>query len=231
MRHFLVILVIFLGSKVAAQESADILRKHFKDYGQEQWNDIRSVSIDGRLVDENYYGYKMKLSYKTPNKARLDGIYKGKKFAEAFNGEIGWIIAPWKTDYHVQLMNPQEEIVMRNTFSLGSPLYPFREHLKFAGLQDLEGELYLTFVLEEAAYEKTYYLDKENYRLYYERITTKFGSNSVSILKVTEKYKNYGALLVPTAAVFEGENLYKELIFDQVYVGMGVNDQVFEMPE
>jgi hypothetical protein len=59
----------------------------------------------------------------------------------------------------------------------------------------------------------------------------RFGSQPTKILKVTEKYKQYGELLMPTAAIFEGEDYYKELIFDQVYLNMGVNDQIFERPK
>jgi len=231
MRHFLSLILISIIQIAQAQNPADILRKHFEDYGQEQWNEVRTVVIDGKLVDKNYYAASMKLTFKQPDKIRVEGTYKGKKFAEAYDGTTGWIMAPWKNKYEVQYMKTEEEMILSNSFCQGSPLYKFRDHLNFLGLKNMEGVVYLAFQLDETNYIHTFYLDKENYRLYYEEITSKYGSNTSTILKVIDKYKSYGKMLMPISMIFEGEDIYSEYVFDQVYLGMGANDNLFSYPE
>ena len=231
MRIFIGLFILQIAIISNAQDPSEILRKHFEDYGQDQWNEIRSVTIEGRFVDEEFYGCPMKLSMKQDEKIRIDGTYKGKKFAEAYNGLTAWIVAPWRERYEIESPKTIEELALINTLNFGSPLYQFREHLKFSGIQDFEGELYYTFDLDETSLLKTFYIGQDDYRLYFEKISTRFGNPQVTVLKVIEKYKNYGELLMPTATIFEGDDFYKELIFDQVYLNMGVNDQVFERPE
>ncbi|WP_421892063.1 hypothetical protein [Marinoscillum sp.] len=229
-RQFFIFILLLVSQASMAQEAREILRKHFKAHGQDLWKEMNSVIVDGKWVDEDYHSYPMKLTYKYPGKIRLDGTYEDKRYAEATNGELSWIIAPWKSRYEVQQMGTSEEIVIKNSFSRGSPLDPLRDHLSFLGLSDIEGVLYFTFLMDEASYRRTFYIDQKNYRLYYEKIESKFDGTPVSILKTIEKYKLYNGLLVPTAVYFKGEDFERELVFDEIYVGMGANDDLFEMP-
>ncbi len=213
----------------SSQESGEILEKHFKDYGQQDWNEVRTITIDGFLKDSHFGSWPMQLIRKGAYKVKIVGKYKGKQYAEAFDGQDAWIKAPWKPRYEVDRMNAKEELIIRNSFSLGSPLYSVKNHLRFQGLKDMGGILYYTYVMDEASYEHTFYLNTEDFRLYYEEIKTKFGT-PISILKIIEKYKSYGTMLVPTAVIFEGYELDKELTFDEVYLGMGVKDAIFNKP-
>lgn len=214
-----------------AQDPADILQKHFEAYGQEQWNEIRTVEISGKLVDDRYYGFAMKLTYKRPEKVRIAGVYENQRFVMASDGTFAWSLVPWKKPYRIDKANADEELIIRNSYTPGSPLYRYREHLHFEGLKDMEGVLYYAFSSAEEAYLKTYYLDTENFRLYYEQITPRFGSNPKTVLKVIDKYKAYGGMLIPMAVQFEGENLEWELVYDQVLLGVGANDELFTRPE
>lgn len=231
MRQSLLFLSLLLVLQVWSQDAQSILKKHFEDYGQALWNDAQTVQIDGRQVDPDYYGCAMKLTYKAPDKIRIEGIYKNQKFAEATNGTTAWTVAPWRKKYELEAMTPAEELVINNLFTRGSPLYLYRDHLVFKGLTTFEGEMYLTFSYSDAAYHHTYYLGKEDYRLYFQQIETRFGSSTITVLKVTEKYKSHGGMLMPTAAIFESEQIQKEYIFDQIFLGMGASDTIFEKPQ
>ncbi|MFT4834689.1 MAG: hypothetical protein ACI83W_001574 [Marinoscillum sp.] len=229
MKHFFLI-SIFLGHLAFSQGADEILEAHFKSYGQSTWLDVNTLSIDGRSIDEHFAGAPMQLIFKAPDKVKIIGRYKGKLYAEAFDGQYAWIKAPWKPSYEAQLMNAEEELVMRNVMTIGSPLYSDRDHLKFEGLKDFEGELYLVFTMNEGQYLKTYYLDRDEYKLHFEEISTRFGS-PVRVLKVFEKYKKYGDMLMPTAVIFEGLTVRKEYTFDEVLMGIGIKSGIFDMPD
>ncbi len=228
MKHFFLI-SMFLSHLAFSQEADEILDGHFKSYGQSTWLDVNSLSIDGRSIDEHFSGDPIQLIFKAPNKVKIIGKYKGEPYAEAFDGQFAWIKASWKHSYEAQLMNAEEELIIRNVMAIGSPLYQDREHLKFEGLKDFEGELYLAFTMNEGQYLKTYYLDRDEYKLHFEEITTRFGT-PIRVLKVFEKYKRYGDMLIPTAVIFEGESLRKEYTFEEVLIGIGVRAGIFTMP-
>ncbi|RED98974.1 hypothetical protein [Marinoscillum furvescens] len=231
MRFFLLLICCTIASLGYSQEAEEILQEHFEAHGQKQWEEIRTVEISGKLVDERYYGFPMILTYKRPGKIRIAGVYENKRFAQAYDGTVAWSIAPWKKQYQVETATASEELILRNSYTPGSPLYPYREHLQFEGLRDMEGVLYYAFTMAEEAYLKTYFIDTENYRLYYEQIQTRFGSQNLSMLKVIDKYKSYGGMLIPTAVRFEADQLEWELVFDEVLLGVGANDKLFARPE
>ncbi|HCX22371.1 MAG: hypothetical protein CMB80_07295 [Flammeovirgaceae bacterium] len=226
-----VLTLIMIPFSLNAQSALSILEKHFESYGQEEWNQVRTISVDGKWVDEDYHAYDMKLTWKQPDKVRVEGKYQGKSYVEAYNGLIGWVVAPWKDQYEIQRMDDAEEIVIRNVFTAGSPLYEPREHLEFSGLMDMEGVLYNTFTLSEGSFKRVFYLDRDSHRLYYELIENQFGKEKVSVLKVIDKYKTYGPMLVPTSVIFEGLDMNREFVFDEIYLGTGANDSIFDYPE
>lgn len=223
----LLLFPVFFQSQ--AQSGSELLRRHFEKTGQELWDQIGTVSVDGRWVDENYYGYEIKLTYKAPEKIRIQGKYDRKTFIEAYNGLYAWIVAPWKTEYKVQLMTPEEAAILKNSFHLGSPLYPHREDLKFKGLEDFEGTVYHAFILDNDREKRTYYLGKSDHQLHVEEIELK--TIGFQVVKYYEKYQSHNGLSLPTAVWFKGENLEKELIFEEVVVGIGAGDNIFDMPE
>lgn len=224
--------LFLIASLLAAQayaqgEGSVILKHHFEQSGQELWNQVGTVTIDGRWVDENYYGHSIKLTFKAPDKIHIRGTYSKQPFIEAYNGSYGWIVAPWKNKQEVQRMDTREQLVTRNSFSLGSPLYSVKDQLVFAGLSPVEGEVYHSFTYEDSQIKKTFFLGRDDHRLYYEKI--EFDGDEV--LKIYETYRSYSGLNIPTAVRFRGEGLDRELVFDEVFLGLGARDSMFEPPQ
>ena len=233
MRPFIHIVLLLLSIPTFSQsESQEILNKHFEAIGQDQWDQIDDVTIDGRMVDKDYRGYSMDLWYKRPEKIRMQGSYGGRTFIEVTDGQLAWILAPWKDQYSVQPMNFQERILLENSLSLGSPLKNLNDKLRFQGLVDYEGTVYLTYVYEvqqgEDIFRRTFYLDRKNFMLYME--TYEWGKDQ-HMKKVYEKYRNYGPLSIPTAVRFSYGNQERELIYDEVFIGLGIKNELFEKPK
>lgn len=214
-----------------AQSGDEILQKHLEKSGQSLWDQIGSAEISGQWVDEKYERYPIKLTAKAPDKIRIDGLYGGKSFIEAFNGSFGWVRAPWKKTYDPQAMNRQETLVLTNSLHLGSPLGTLIDRLVFLGLNDLEGEVYHTFAYEKGSLRRTFYLSPANHQLLFERIEFSDHSERISVLKIYEGYRNYSGLLMPTAVRLIGEGWERELVFEDVALGIGARDSLFEFPE
>ncbi|MEO9475427.1 MAG: hypothetical protein ABJG41_07820 [Cyclobacteriaceae bacterium] len=226
---FLGVFILF-GTFAQPQDLSTILQKHFEAHGQELWDQIGTVVIDGEWVTTEFRKFPMKLTYKQPNKVRLEGMWGRKKYAQVTNGKVAWTVAPWTGTSHPQLMTPLEHMTIANTFSPGSALKLYRETVNLQGLELFEGELLIKLTYEDAYTAREFYLGKEDYILYWEVIRSKVGQMSV-VKKQYENYHNYSGLLAPTAVRFFAGDEEKELVFADVSLGVGAANSIFEMPK
>ena len=226
---FLGVFILF-GSLAYSQDLSTILERHFQAHGQELWEQIGTVVIDGEWVTTEFRKYPMKLTYKRPDKVRLEGMWGSKKYAQVTNGKVAWTVAPWTGTSQPQLMTPQEHMTIANTFMPGSALKPYREKVKMQGLELFEGELLIKLTYEDEYTTREFYLGKDDYTLYWEVIKSKVG-HMHELKKQYENYHNYSGLLAPTAVRFFTGDEEKELVFADVSLGVGAANSIFEMPK
>ncbi|MFT5641528.1 MAG: outer membrane lipoprotein-sorting protein [Cyclobacteriaceae bacterium] len=229
-RLILIIVVVGVTFLTSAQSASEVLERHFEENGQQIWDQIESVEVAGRWVTKEYKGYSMKLTYKRPDKIRIEGYWNRQKYIEASNGRMAWIVAPWTDKKTPQLMSSLEQLVLINAYSLGSPLKQHEKDLQFNGLISFKGELFLSFTFETDFIKKDFYIDQDDYRLYWEVVETKSGSKKFKIEKQFEKYKLYNSLLVPTSVRIFSHRNEREFVFDNVTLGAGASYRLFEMP-
>lgn len=228
-----VILIGFLllnGVFAYSQDLPTILKKHFEAHGQELWDQVNTVVIDGKWVTNEFDKHPLKMTFKHPNKLRLEGTWHSKKYIEVTNGKIAWTVAPWTGTSQVQFMEPLEHLIIENVFRQGSSLKSHTRKISLDGLELFEGELLIKLSYEDHHIQKTYYLGKDDYVLYWEIIKSKVGKK-YEIRKQYEKYHNYHGLLSPTAVRIFSEKGERELIFDDVSLGLGASSTLFEMPK
>lgn len=213
-----------------AQNASEVLSRHFEESGQQMWDQIQSVVVDGRWVTKEYKAYTMRLTCKQPDKMRIEGFWQQKKYIEATNGQVSWIVAPWKESNTPEPMTDLEALVLANAYSIGSPLNRYQKDLQFDSLVSFKGEEYLKFTFESAEVKKEFYLGPEDYRLYWEVIETQTGIKTLSIEKLFEKYKSYNGLLVPAAVRIFSKKYEREFVFDDITLGAGAANKIFELP-
>ncbi|MFY0600933.1 MAG: hypothetical protein JXR03_14760 [Cyclobacteriaceae bacterium] len=227
---FLVMVFLLMSVFSFSQELPVILKKHFEAHGQELWDQVGTVVVDGQWVTKEFDKYPMRLTFKSPNKIRIEGTWQGKRYAEVTNGRVAWTVAPWTGTSKPQLMTPLEHLTIENVFHLGSSLREYEHKLNLEGLQLFEGEILIKLVYEDDYTSRTYYLGREDYVLYWEVIKSKVG-NKLEVTKQYEKYHDYHGLLTPTALRVSTSKGERELVFDDVALGVGASNKIFEMPK
>jgi len=228
----LILIIVAFGTinLVKAQNASEVLSWHFEESGQAVWDQIQSVIVDGRWVTKEYKAYTMRLTCKQPNKVRLEGFWYQKKYIEATNGKTSWIVAPWKESNTPEPMTDLEELVLTNAYNIGSPLKEYEKVLQYDSMVVFKGEKYLKFTFESAEIKKEFYLGPEDYRLYWEVIENKSGIKNLSIEKLFEKYKSYNGLLVPASVRIFSKKYEREFVFDDITLGAGAPNKIFELP-
>lgn len=228
---YLLLLLFQISVWPPDQDAHEILKAHFDDYGQDQWNEIRTVIVEGRWIDSDYNGFPMKLSFKQPDKIKIQGDVRQERYQKAFDGTSTWIRQTWEESGKPRLAGSLEEAMLIHSFCLGSPLYALRDHLEFKGLIDMDGELYHGFQYQVGTHERTFYLGRDDHRLYFEVIEGGSIYPKVELTKGVDKYKKVNGFLMPVNVWFNAEGVDEELAFDDVYIDMGVDSSIFEFPK
>lgn len=213
-----------------SQSLDQILSEHFKRYGQAYWSEISAAEITGTWSSEDFQKSPIRVTLKAPNKIRFEGVWKGSRFIEVSTGKSGWLQAPWTETSGPIRMTALQAMTTRQIFTMGSPLFEVKDKLVLLGLATWQNELHihLQYQTNEAIFD--YYLGQKDYGLYGEVITTKSEIPEI-ITKQYEKYRDYSGLLAPTSIRIKFGEMERELIFEQIVLGIGVNDSFFEFPK
>ncbi len=226
-RFISVVLLLFLGWIAPAQELNTILEKHFRDYGQSLWDQMNTVVVDGYWVSEDFRKNPIKLTYKSPSKIRLEGSWKGQRFVQASNGLVAWEVVPWSPDLEMRTMPTDELLFLTHLYQLGSPLARYASQLVLEGLESVEGELMIKLRYENESEKHFFYLGKDDYRLYLERIEMKDNPDLI-LEKRFNKYKSFHGLLAPTSVRVLGGAFDRDITLGEITLGAGASDALFE---
>ncbi len=228
-RIFLITIFTIFSFVTFSQDLNTILKNHFQAHGQELWDQIGTVVIDGEWVTEEFQKFPMKLTFKSPNKTRIEGTWGGKRYAEVTNGKIAWTVAPWSGSSKPQLMKAEQHLMIENIYRPGSSLKLYSKQVKLDGLELFEGELFIKLTVENDIEKREFYLSKDDYTLRWEVIQSKIGSRPF-LKKQYEKYRDYQGLLTPTSVRIYTNESQRELVFVDVALGAGASNNIFEMP-
>jgi outer membrane lipoprotein-sorting protein len=92
---FSVILIITLFlSQGISQDLAEVLNSHFKAIGQEKLKTINSMKTTGKSIAQGME-FDFVIMTQRPDKFRLEVDIQGAMMIQAFDGEKGWLVAPW----------------------------------------------------------------------------------------------------------------------------------------
>lgn len=220
----------FCGLLAAAQSARTIVDEHLADYGQVLWDQMATVSVDGFWIHESFQKHPIKITFKNPNKIRLDGQYQGERFVQASDGVVAWQVVPWAEEVKMTLMPADERMCLTNLYQMGSPLARYADSLVLDGLESVEGELLIKLRYENDQKEHLFYLGREDYRLYAEKIQLKTAPLLV-LDKKYEKYKSYRGFLTPTSVIISCEDVIREFAFNEITLGAGASVRLFEWQE
>ncbi|MEQ9216583.1 MAG: hypothetical protein RLO17_00985 [Cyclobacteriaceae bacterium] len=218
MRRFFLISLIVWPSLLCGQ-AEKILTRHLEKYGQSTWSQIQTLKILGKHVTEDYSAFPITIINKENVRVRVDG----QNYILALDHQVFWTSGLTSSDL------PIEKLILQHALTLGSPLAKFKEELKYAGLEVLEGTMFHSFKRDLEEYSVNYLVDKESDEL--RHILLKIEGKQPMTAQLTfDKYKSHHGLLFPTAMTVRMEESFKEWVFDEILLGIAIDDQLFVKP-
>ncbi len=113
-RSIVLFLIVTLALQVKAQRAYDIIVKYTNFIGgAENWKKVQSINSKGTY---NYNGIEFPFTAysKAPNLYKYMVPFKGKYFAQAFDGRTGWKIDALKGEKSKTMLNGKDALAMMN---------------------------------------------------------------------------------------------------------------------
>ncbi len=222
MRYIAIFLLLQFPIFVFGQ-AKKVLTNHLENYGQDLWSEIGTLKIEGKHVTQNYEAFPLAIFIKENQKISVEGISKEAGYTFKMNGENFWSTNHSENEIQENL----EALILAHALTIGSPLAKYQDELNYFGYEIFEGETYHTFRRTEENYNITYLLDKDNNELRY--LICKIDQDQqMSALLSFDKYKSHHGLKMPTAIAINISDDYREWVFDEIFLGIAIKDQIFQ---
>ncbi len=213
----------------------EILEAHFETINQDKLLEIDNMVQIGRALQMN-----MELPYKTvmqrPEKIYMEVEIQGARMQQAYNGETGWMIAPWTGTMEPQDLTGTQLKSFESQADMDGNLYNWEEkghRVTLVGEEEMEGTpVYNIKLVHTNGDEYNYYMDAENFVVLKVKAKVKVEQGEVEGETYLSNYKPVEGIIMP----FVIENRVNgqtqmQIVVDSVKFNTGIDESIFEKPE
>ena len=202
---------------VNAQNLNEILDKHFNAIGQDKLNAANSVYIKAKI---NQMGTEipMVMQTKKPDKFRMEMEVMGQKMVQAYNGEKGWVIAPWINPKPQNLSGAELEQA-KSQVNIEGDLYNYEKKgfkAEYTGTEDFNGD----------GSVEHYFIDTDSYLI----LGAKANVQGMNVTQKISDYKNIDGVMIGTTIESETPMGNTQIVMEEVNFNKDIDDSIFERP-
>lgn len=229
---FLLAFFVLALTQVQAQSLEDVLNKHFKAVGQEKLLDVETYSVKA-TVKQMGMEIPMDMKMKRPNKFRMEMEMQGQKMIQAYDGEKGWLLAPWVSAEPQDLSGPQLDQAMEQA-NIDGELYNYAEKgftAMLLGKVNVDGSPMFNIQLtDEDGSSKNYYIDAESYLVRKVKAKVQSQGQEVEVEQNMNDYINIDGIMMATTIETKSPMGPASIIFDDIKFGEKFDDSLFAKP-
>ena len=228
----LAILIIASMNFVQAQSLDDVLKKHFKAVGQDKLVAAKTYFMKAKI---NQMGMElpMEMKMKRPNKFRVEMEMQGQKMIQAFDGEKGWMIAPWLSPDPQVLEGDQLKQAMEQADFEGE-LYNYEEKghsVDFVGKVNADGkEAYKIKLTAKDGSIKNYFIDAGTNLIIKVKAKISAAGQEVEVEQKLSDYKDFDGVLMATKMKSATPMGNVSIIVEEFNVNQKFDDAIFMQP-
>jgi hypothetical protein len=158
---------------------------------------------------------------------------QGQKMIQAYNGEKGWMLAPWVSSEPQELSGPQLEQAMEQA-DIDGELYNYENKGLTAELLGKEflgdDEVFNIKLTGDDGVEKNYYIGADDYLV--KKVTGKVNSQGqeVTVEQIMSGYKEIDGMKVATKIESKSPMGNATINFKNYKFGAPLDDSIFEKP-
>ena len=233
------IIMLILAAIVAAigslfgQDLDEVLEQYYEVTGAEKVSQFQAVTAKGKIMQ---MGMEMEFTntIKRPGKLYLEVPIQGQLMKQGYNGEVGWLVAPWSGSLDpVELSDVQLKSMERQA-DIDGMLYDYKEKgytTTLEGEEEMEGSP--VFVIKQLKDEDEFihYMDAENYVLLKTKAKLNVEGSIIEIETLFGNYKPVDGIVMPFSIESKVNGQTQSQIMMEEYVfNEEVDDAIFEKP-
>ncbi len=230
--------LLLLTAPLSAQTLDEILDRHFAALGgRDKLAAVQSVRLTGKQ-QAGAQELPLTLSWKRPNKIRVEFVLQGMTGVQAYDGAIGWSVMPFlgKTDPEAMsgddLKDAEEQADL-----IEGPLFNWKEKghtVELVGKESIEGtEAWKLKLTTKAGDVSLLYLDAEAMLQIKTEGKRKRGDQEIEFEAAYGDYKEVGGLLFAHSIEQKpkGAPQGATIVVDKIELNADLPDSLFVMPE
>ena len=226
------IMLMAVTSLTQAQSLENVLDKHFKAIGQEKLTAKKSFSIKA-TVSQMGMDLPMDMKMKKPNKFRMDMEMQGQTMIQAYDGEKGWMIAPWISPEPQELAGDQLKQAIEQA-NLEGELYKYEEKghsADLVGKVNLDGkEAYRIKLTAKDGSIKNYYLDADSYMITKVKAKVEAMGQTVEVEQKITEYQEVDGIKLPKKIESVSPMGTATILMEEIKFNVDFDDSIFKQP-
>jgi hypothetical protein len=233
-RLLLIVFAFFLASGLMSQELnlEQIFDKYYQAGSFDKLQKVQTIIMTGSLVQQDLM--PVKIVRVRPDKYLMEFDVADMTAYQAYDGQTGWMTAPWTGNAAPQVVSPERAIDLKNRADMDGILYKPTEkgHTpELAGSDSLDGRaVYKIKIIRKDGGIEYFFIDKTGFMLqkrFYNRIT---GGKEITVETFYKDYRKVDG--IPFAFTVETNNggRVNEIQFESIELNKPVDPKIFQMP-
>ena len=226
------IIIIAFVNVAQAQSLNDVLDKHFKAIGQEKLADIQSFYIKAK-VSQMGMELPMEMKIKKPEKFIMTIEMQGQKMIQAFDGQKGWMIAPWVSADPQELAGEQLNQA-KSKVDMNGELYDFEKKgstAELGGKVNVDGkDAFRIKLTTKDGNTKDYFIDANTY--YITKVKTKVSAQgqTVDVEEIMSENKTIDGITMPMKIETKSPMGTGFILMEEIKFNEKFDDAIFKQP-
>jgi hypothetical protein len=235
---FALAVLAFTSAGASAQTADEIIAKYVKTIGgMEKIQAVKTLRRTGKVIAGGGFEIPIVEENKRPNSVRQDITIQGLVGTNAYDGKVGWKIAPWQGKKDAETMGEGELKSILEEADFDGPLVNYKEKgnkVEFVGMDEVEGtDTYKLKVTMANGETRFYYMDTDYYVPI--KVETKriIRGNEVEIETVLGDYKEVAGWYIPWSVEVgaKGSQFKQKIAIDKAEANVTLDDGRFAMPK
>jgi outer membrane lipoprotein-sorting protein len=215
-----------------AQSLDEVLAKHFKAIGQEKLVAAQTFYMKA-TISQMGMELPMEMRMERPNKFIVETEMQGQKMIQAFDGEKGWMIAPWVSTDPQKLEGEQLKQAMSQADFEGE-LYNYE---KKGHTVDLVGKVYADGIeaykiklTTEDGSVKSYFIDAGTNLIFKVKAKVSAMGQEVEVEQKMSEYKDFNGVFMPTKMESLTAMGNVSITIEEFKINQKFDDAIFTQP-
>lgn len=218
-----------------AQNAEEIIEKHLKATGAENWAKINTVKMDATLATDGAAGMKIlwAMTAVRDKSVRMDVSVMGMSQSMALMGDKGWSINPFAGQTEPEPMTADQVESMKEMADIDGTFVGYKEKgytLEYVGTEDVDGTEAIKIKVNKGKKTQYSFFDPEtHYEIKTVQVEEVDGKMQEST-SIFSNFKNQDGIVMPFTLQSNGGMGNATITLTAVTFNPTVDEKIFEMP-